>query len=1011
MVDEQVEQLNMLHDAWNSVKEQKSPQVVHIQGGSGLGKTRVLQRFYDSLAHPDNYFAPGLAPVRIPSRAELDETRRRLLDPDCLQPSKQFDWLWIGVRCLPVTHGVAGLGGGSQVGQVVDQITFHTAYIQAHRELKGTHLSEFAKVLIKLAAAFNPPAAVVKELYDGSKSVRQILSAWKTLDARREDPTSDLAEARRRAAVELLRPIGEAPVCVVVDDAHQASGHLADLLAAILRKDPKERPRGARFFGSGEPGANRSLLVVVASWPTAFGDTPMTRWFDELRQNTNMLHQGGPGPPTELDRSEASRMVVANVEWLAGTPQEEALLEHLALRTNRINPLALVDALARIKEAIPAENPAQLDNDFIRALPQTPEEAGRQRFEQLPAAARAGVVLATGIDYQFPARIPIDLLSGLGGNLAEFNYSTFHEACDPHSYCQIAEPGSEAPMEVWEFADDHAFHYARRQFDGPEYAWVRALIPQGFKAFEDLAGYLREDLNIRSDNNRSLHILGLSRLGTLYGPAAATLLRECELSDRQALKGFLQVLHQASQPRYLRDGPTLRELGQFTPAQLMHDERDDVEAFLALWIHWFAQSLISDHRALRLRAEEVIKQVSELAPRSSLTVQMAIILLKSRNATLRRHAMWILSKNTDCLEAAVALAPIIARTSIEQLPRLLSRHAESSSQVALDLVGRYHWTLGNKHERGSPQRKDVLFPAIGILKPHAEHNPDAASKLASVYRELGDTEKQLNTLAKWSGISPTVTQQYVRAFRKSGRLDEAMRAVKPNVGQFPDDAKIALEWALLSDSHEAREHLSSVVDTTNPSFRSDFTHQIWNADDAISAIGEEGLDDYLQFLISQALGSGEIKPFKVRGLAALIGTHLLREKRLAENLRDPLWSMVAAADEKYDGAGLAELALARAEEPKDSTGWSIQEDELRRIATHLAAFASEHPNSARQLGRIAIFLGDNDLAKDAYRSLIETLETQPATTEVKEALVEVHHFLNEDGLLRLREDPEGWRLS
>jgi hypothetical protein len=124
--------VEVLIKAWNTVCQDGSLRVVRIEGESGLGKTYALQRFYDTLADSsDGYFGVGLCPTTIPTRSHLDETRRRLLDPDLLDPSLPPTWMWLGVKCLPGLQGPTGLGGDSQVGQLVDQLAFHVAYLQA----------------------------------------------------------------------------------------------------------------------------------------------------------------------------------------------------------------------------------------------------------------------------------------------------------------------------------------------------------------------------------------------------------------------------------------------------------------------------------------------------------------------------------------------------------------------------------------------------------------------------------------------------------------------------------------------------------------------------------------------------------------------------------------------------------------------------------------------------------------------------------------------------------------
>lgn len=1020
------DQLGVLQKAWNDVRNgdqgQLAPKVVHIQAESGVGKTYLLQQFYDTLAHEESYFTPGLTPRDIPRRADLDETRRQLIHPDRLQPKNRLDWLWLGIRCIPTTQGVTALGGGSQVGQVVDQITFHTAYIQAQRELRGAILNAAATSLIRLSSSLFPPIAITKEIVEGTKTASEVWSNWRNLRTREEDPIEDLADSKRKTAIRLLKPIDQLPVCIVVDDAHQASDQLVDLLAALLRADPEKNLTTGRFFDPGEPGATRRLIAVVASWPSALPNTPMEQWLNELETNTPMLwNQTAPLP--KLGRVEAKVMVKVNLPWL-NTGRVDALLNHLTLNRH-MNPLAVVDALARINETFPAKDPDQVTDEFIQALPQTPYEASKQRFEVLKPPARAAVVLAAGIGYEFPPIIPINLLRG-PGKLANFDYPTFHEVCDPHRYCLVAEPASGTPLEVWEFADDQTFYYARQQLKSAGYGWVRNLLPNGYTYFEDLAKYLQADLATDGRDTRTLQQLSLSRLGSLVGPAAGALLRATDLANKPLLKRFLQVLYQASQPRYLRDQQLLQQLpGELDgPADPSPEEPGDLASFMSLWLKWSVPLLVLDSPSPVSRASTLIDQAMEVAPRSSLTVQIAMTLVKEGDQKDRDKAAEALWSNRHCLQAALALAPHLAKTDRERLPELLGSHTRSSVQAALDLVGKYYWPEGEKHKKRSPDRSAILKPVLPLLEPHAKYSSEAASKLANVYGELGEFERQFETLGLWSGVDAKMTGQYVRALRKRGRLSEAQRVAEANVELFPGDFLLALEWTLLAGTDEARAHLHAVVDPGNFAFRKQLTYQAFNPDEVSRVIGEERLLGYLHFLVDYTpekdTNPNKLEMWKVRGLAALIGAHLLRQQTLPQHVREKLWTKVAIPGGGYDASGLAELALARAEEPSQFNSWSITTDELRKIAASLAKFAETHVNSARQLGRLALTLKDAGLADQAYGYLLNLLSGESFGDDKKATLGELHAYLQKDDNLKFNQDtqavePDGeinrWRLQ
>jgi AAA ATPase domain len=91
--------LRALCDAYDDVRRAESPaaRVVAITGRPGVGKTRVAQRFYETLAAAQNYWPPSLIDEHGPI---LSQQRKRVAPLGAhAVGGGDMPFLWLGVDC------------------------------------------------------------------------------------------------------------------------------------------------------------------------------------------------------------------------------------------------------------------------------------------------------------------------------------------------------------------------------------------------------------------------------------------------------------------------------------------------------------------------------------------------------------------------------------------------------------------------------------------------------------------------------------------------------------------------------------------------------------------------------------------------------------------------------------------------------------------------------------------------------------------------------------------------
>jgi tetratricopeptide (TPR) repeat protein len=235
--------LTTLTTAFGEVKESGAPAVVWIDGGPGIGKSRVLLEFYRQLVddQPDPAYWPepdsswvGFPPEVTPGQAPMT-------------------FFWWGIVCPTV--------GSAKPFQIIadeiSQIEAHADRLLATKAKRGVVVDE----LVHQATEFGI-AAASDLVPGGSTAVTLARSLIKVLGERHrlnellgDDRPIDAVLAERRdivdqavRTVELLS--ARVPVVVAIDDAHAADPSLGALVARVVE-------------------LKRPILVAIASQPAA----------------------------------------------------------------------------------------------------------------------------------------------------------------------------------------------------------------------------------------------------------------------------------------------------------------------------------------------------------------------------------------------------------------------------------------------------------------------------------------------------------------------------------------------------------------------------------------------------------------------------------------------------------------------------------------------------------------------------------------------------------------------
>lgn len=234
--------LSTLTTAFGGVKESGRPAVVWIDGGPGIGKSRVLLEFYRQLVadqpEPSYWPQPDSSWVGFP--------------PEVTPGEAPMTFFWWGMVCPTV--------GSAKPFQIIadeiSQIEAHTNRLLATKAKRRAIVDEIVDQATELGVG------VASDLVPGgntavtlARSLTKVLKERHKLNELLDDDRSiDAVSAERPdLIVEAVRTVdllsARVPVVVAIDDAHAADPSLRALVAGVVE-------------------LKRPILVAIASQPT-----------------------------------------------------------------------------------------------------------------------------------------------------------------------------------------------------------------------------------------------------------------------------------------------------------------------------------------------------------------------------------------------------------------------------------------------------------------------------------------------------------------------------------------------------------------------------------------------------------------------------------------------------------------------------------------------------------------------------------------------------------------------
>jgi tetratricopeptide (TPR) repeat protein len=407
---------------FSAVRDSGQPILTELVGSSGVGKTRVVQEFYERLAGDQSYWPTSLIPADF--AVGLGARKRiAVLDNTFVAPSGKPDWLWLGIECeltsrRSYSSDVSKLRG--QLEAALDRLVgvgilaaLRRSVSPSRGELFQEGLGQFGPVTLATSAA----QRLATDVTAGMRGRRPGEVDWEELEA-----LAIVAGLR-----ELSSRRDDLPVVLVVEDAHYAfpahsydHSTLKTVLDHLLRA-PKPPP----------------VLIVLTYWPE---HSPRV---DEWVALTGL-------PKAQHHRHELKPFGVAGlltqVVLQAAPATDKRLADRLARHVEG-NPLVLEEILE--KELSPftghvtgtgKDRAIDVSLD-VEALPRSLPGIVEELWESvLTEEARFVLGVAATLGRRFDADLAIGVACALVSELNEREGNkALSQAANPHRWISVLE--------------------------------------------------------------------------------------------------------------------------------------------------------------------------------------------------------------------------------------------------------------------------------------------------------------------------------------------------------------------------------------------------------------------------------------------------------------------------------------------------------------------------------------------------------------------------------------------
>lgn len=435
-----------------------TPQLVTVLAETGIGKTRLVQAFYEWLnvhQDPEHYWPDTLGHDGNSLRVNP------IFDTEGI-PDAEIPWLWLALRF--VDPGGRNVAPGWQLSQSLAELRPHVRPLlraELRREL-GIDVALEVAGTVANALTMNLPGAVISIW----NLLRHLQDERRQTAASERNVAAEVAEQRRDLAAQLraflaatldpgVRGMHHVPVVLFLDDAHWADVYSLEFVDALFRDAQAKRwpllvicthwerewheQQARATVGPQAPGSLAELVArnpgLSASWkPRVLGGLGAPALAEIAR---SMLPGLGEG------------QLAAIAGWVGGNPQ---LLEDL-LQVLRGNARWFVDH--DVTRALSAEG----ERRFERLLTRTSHHAlVQQRFDMLPESLRDVLSVASTQGMRFVAALAAEAARRTEGMEPASVLSLLQTA---HRPLAIIEPAS---RDAREFRHRAVFEIARGRF-------------------------------------------------------------------------------------------------------------------------------------------------------------------------------------------------------------------------------------------------------------------------------------------------------------------------------------------------------------------------------------------------------------------------------------------------------------------------------------------------------------------------------------------------------------------
>ena len=406
---------------YDAVAAGHGPFVATLEAPMGMGKTWIIQRFFERLATGRQPGVPYWPTSVTGSDGNLLTARKRIRPESFVAPGgATLPWLWWGIECQR-SHV------GSPMQSLVaagPQLDAHAEAIQSQVGAKAQRKEDALQALdamFDLLGVVNPGAAIdaAQTGWGLFRSRQKRRNRAKELQV---DRVVDPAERSRLLAVQLatsLREVAAAvPVVLVVDDAQWADPALVSLL---------------RHAAEIEHGR---LLIVCGVWPEALVQTSGTETFASWLTAYEAAHAD------RLARFRLEPMpdagLAAMVQSVAGRTPPSTVQAIVELASGNPLTLNLILDLDRVRRDIATDGSIDLDPAALTGLPRDAEALYQELWRQLPDDQRR-VLAALALQ---GSRFIRDSIDTYAAAIGQFNdtVAAFAQLQRTHSWLRPAEP-------------------------------------------------------------------------------------------------------------------------------------------------------------------------------------------------------------------------------------------------------------------------------------------------------------------------------------------------------------------------------------------------------------------------------------------------------------------------------------------------------------------------------------------------------------------------------------------